>query len=197
MDHANRVCQLLVVSSSDLLNSGFSVQSHSDSLVGLHELVQLFGQLLVLHGDHSDVVVQGVDLNLKIRVVIEQGRIAVPGTLQLLSHVHNLVLLSPDLGFKIFNTSGQFNVSLALGIDSLLKINIFISVFFLEGLQVIKLILETDDLIFQLDNLALALHELCLLALQVESLAVNELIEVIDPGKLLRDVVFERSRLGR
>ena len=59
----------MVVSGSDLLDSGLAVQSLSDSFVGLHELIEFLGQLLILVGNHSDVVVEGVDLDLQIGVV--------------------------------------------------------------------------------------------------------------------------------
>lgn len=73
MDHADRVGKLLVISGSDFLHSGFSVEAHSDSFVGLNELVKFFRQLLILHSDDTDVVVEGVDLNLKIGVVVKEG----------------------------------------------------------------------------------------------------------------------------
>lgn len=100
----------MVVSSSDFLDSSLAVKSHSDSLVGLHKLIQLFGELLILHSDDSNMVVKRVDLNLKITVIIKKGRIAVPGTFELLSHVHDLVLLGSDLGFNIFDRCGEFNI---------------------------------------------------------------------------------------
>jgi len=70
MDVVNRISNLLFVSLSDLLYSRFAVQSLSDSLVGLHELVELLGQLFVLDGDYPNVIVQGVDFNLEVRVVV-------------------------------------------------------------------------------------------------------------------------------
>ena len=60
----------------------------------------------------------------------------------------------------------------------------------------VELILETDDLIFQLDNFSLALDQLGLLALEVEGLGVDELVEVVDAGQLLGDVVLQGSGLG-
>lgn len=69
MVHA--VGKLVIVTSSDLLNSSFSIKSHPDGLVCLHELIQLTGKLLILDGDDSDVVVEGVNLDLKIRVVVQ------------------------------------------------------------------------------------------------------------------------------
>lgn len=73
MNDTNRMGKLLVVSGSDFLDPGFSVEAHSDGFVGLHELVELLRQLLVLHGDHTDVVVEGVNLHLQVRVVVEEG----------------------------------------------------------------------------------------------------------------------------
>lgn len=195
MDLCDWVGKLLVVSSSDFLDSGLAVKSHSDSLVGLYKLIQLFCKLLILHSDDSNVIVEWVNFNLKVAVIIKKGRIAVSGTFELLSHVHDLVLLGSDLGFKIFDGCGKFNIPWALSVNSLLKINIFISVFLFKSLQVIKLVLETDDLVLKLNNFTLTVDKLCLLALEIHSLAINELIEVINPGKLLRYIVLKSSCL--
>ena len=59
----------------------------------------------------------------------------------------------------------------------------------------VQLVLETDDLILKLDDFTLTVDKLGLLALKVHGLAINELIEVIDPGKLLRYVVLKSSCL--
>ena len=61
----------MIVTSSDLLDSSFSIKSHPDSLICLYELIKLTGELLILDGDDSDVVVEGVNLDLKIRVVVQ------------------------------------------------------------------------------------------------------------------------------
>lgn len=108
-----------------------------------------------------------------------------------------MVLLGSNLGFKIFNTRSQFNIALALGINSLLEVHVLVAVFVFQGLQVIQFVLETDNLIFQLNDFTLALNELCLLALKIKGLGVNEFIEIVDPGQLLRDVVFEGAGLRR
>ena len=68
-----RLLQIVVVSLTNLLDAVLSVQSLPDDLVGLHELVDLLGQLVVLVTDNSDVVVHRFDLNLKVRVVFEEG----------------------------------------------------------------------------------------------------------------------------
>ena len=101
----------MIVASSDLLNSGLSIESHPDSFVSLNELVKFSGEFLVLDGDHSDVVVQGVDLDLEVRVVVEEGAVGVTGTFQLFSHVHDLVLFSADLCLEVLNGSSELNIS--------------------------------------------------------------------------------------
>jgi len=65
--------KLLVIPCSDFVNSSLAVKSLSDCFVGLHELVEFICQLVILVGDHSDMIVQGVNLNLKVRVVVEKG----------------------------------------------------------------------------------------------------------------------------
>ena len=69
MVHA--IGKLVIVTSSDLLDSSFSIKSHPDSLICLYELIKLTGELLILDGDDSDVIVEGVNLDLKIRVVVQ------------------------------------------------------------------------------------------------------------------------------
>ena len=58
MNDINGVGQLLVISSSNFCDSRLAIQPHSDSLIGLDELVELLGKLFVLHCDNSDVVVE-------------------------------------------------------------------------------------------------------------------------------------------
>ena len=119
------------------MDASFAVEPHSDGLVGLHKLVELLGQLLVLHRDHTDVVVQRVDLHLQVRVVVKESGVAVSGTLEFFSHVHNLVFLGPDFGFEVLDARRQLDVSLALGVDPLLEVHILIAVLVLKSLQVI------------------------------------------------------------
>ena len=68
-----RLLQIVVVPLTNLLDAVLSVQSLPDDLVGLHKLVDLLGQLVVLVTDNPDVVVHRFDLNLKVRVVFEEG----------------------------------------------------------------------------------------------------------------------------
>jgi len=68
-----RLLQIVVVPLTNLLDAVLSVQSLPDDLVGLHKLVDLLSQLVVLVTDNSDVVVHRFDLNLKVRVVFEEG----------------------------------------------------------------------------------------------------------------------------
>ena len=134
MDVVNRISNLLFVSLSDLLNSRFAVQSLSDGLVGLHELVKFLGQLFVLDSDYPNVIVQRVDFNLEVRVIVKKCGIAISSSLELFSHVHDLILLGSDLGLEVLDASGEFHVSRALGVNSLLEVSILVSVLFFTTL---------------------------------------------------------------
>ena len=70
---AIRLCELLIISGSDLMNSSLAVKSLSDGFVSLNKLVQFLSQLIILVGDHLDMVVQGINFNLQVGVVVEQG----------------------------------------------------------------------------------------------------------------------------
>ena len=59
-----------------------------------------------------------------------------------------------------------------------------------------KFILEADNLILQLNYFTLAVDELGLFVLQVEGFVVDKLVQVIDSGQLLGDIVLEGSGLG-
>lgn len=61
----------------------------------------------------------------------------------------------------------------------------------------IELILETNDLIFQLDNFLLTINKLGLFIFQIKSFCVYELIQVVDSGQLFRDIILQCSSLGR
>ena len=85
------------------MDSGLAVKSHSDGLICLYKLIQLLGEFLILNSDYPYMVVKGINLNLKIAVIIKESRIAVPGTFEFLSHVHDLVFFGSDLGLKILD----------------------------------------------------------------------------------------------
>lgn len=82
--------------------------------------------------DHSNVVVQGVDFNLQVAIVIQKRRVAISGSLELLSHVHDLIFLGSDLALQFLDVVGQVDVTATLLIDSLLEIGVLISVLLLE-----------------------------------------------------------------
>lgn len=147
-------------------------------------------------GDHADVVVQRVDFNLQVTIVIQQRRVAISSSFQLLPHIHDLVLLGSDLGLQFLDVVGQVNVATTLRVDSLLQVHVLVSVLLLQGPEVVQFVLEANDLVFELDDLALAVDELGFFVLQVEGLGVYELVEVVDTGKLLGDVVLKGSGLG-
>ena len=60
----------------------------------------------------------------------------------------------------------------------------------------VELILEANYLILELDDLSFAIDELSLLIFQIIGFWVDQLVEVVDPGELFRDVVLQLSRLG-
>lgn len=49
----------------------------------------------------------------------------------------------------------------------------------------VKLVLEANYLILELDDLTLAINELRLLVLKVVCLGIDQLVEIINPGELL------------
>ena len=61
----------------------------------------------------------------------------------------------------------------------------------------VGLILETNDLIFGLNNFSFAIDKLSFLIFEVISLAVDQLVQVINSSQLLRDVILKLSSLGR
>ena len=127
----------MLIPLSNLLNSSFAVQSLSNCLVGLHKLVELLGELLILDSNDSNVVVQGINLHLQIRIVVQKGRVAVSCSLELLSHVHDLVLLGSDLALKLLDGGCQLHVSRAFRIDSLLEVCVLMPVLLFKIFQVV------------------------------------------------------------
>lgn len=95
----NRIGKLLVVARANLGHTILAVKAGTDSFIGLNELVKLSGEFLVLHSDDANMVVKRVDLDLQVRVVVEEGRVAVPGALEFLAHVHDLVFFGANLRF--------------------------------------------------------------------------------------------------
>ena len=61
----------------------------------------------------------------------------------------------------------------------------------------VELILETDNLIFKLNDFTLAIDQLAFLVLEVESFGVNEFIQIVNSGQLLGDVILESPCLSR
>jgi hypothetical protein len=67
--------QIVIVLLSKLHHTVLAVQSLSDHLVCLHELVDFAGQFVILVANHSDVVVHRVNFNLKIGVVLQKSAV--------------------------------------------------------------------------------------------------------------------------
>lgn len=186
----------MVVSCSNLLNPSFTIESLSNSFIGLYKLVKFLGKLLILMSDHSDMIVQGINFNLQIRVVVKQCRVAIPCSLKLLSHVHDLVLLRSDFTLQVLDLCVQVDVSGALRVNTLLKISVLVSVLFFERLEMAELILEANDLILKLNYFTLAVYQLRLFVFQIEGLGVDQFVEVVNSCKLLGDIVLKSSSLS-
>ena len=60
----------------------------------------------------------------------------------------------------------------------------------------VKLILETDNLVLEQDYFSVTIDKLSFFILEIIGLGVDHLVEVIDPGELLGDVVLQLSSLG-
>ena len=61
--------QVVVVSLTDFLDTILPVESLSYHFVCLDELINLFGQLVILMAYNSNVIVHRFNFNLKVRVV--------------------------------------------------------------------------------------------------------------------------------
>jgi len=83
------------------------------------------------------VVIQRINFNLKVRIIIQKGRVAEPCSLKLFPHEHNLILFRPDFHLEVFDIGRKLDVSLRFRVNSLLKISIFIPVLVLETLKVV------------------------------------------------------------
>ena len=66
-----RLLELLLVLASQIEYSILSVKSHSNGLICLNEVVEFLCQVIVLKRQYSDMVVQSIDLRLKVGIVIK------------------------------------------------------------------------------------------------------------------------------
>ena len=156
----HRILKLLIISGSNFLYSGFTVKSLSNGFICLNELIKFFSELLILMSNDSNMIVERVDLNLKVRIVVQESRVAVSGSLKFLSHIHDLILFGTNLSLKLLDGICKFNISGRLRVNSLLEVGILISILFLQALKVIQLILEADHLILKLDDFSFAIYKL-------------------------------------
>ena len=120
-----------------LSDSVFAVEALSYHFVSSDELVDLAGQLIVLVGDHSDVIVHGVDFNLKVGVVLKKSLVWISGPFKLFSHVHQLVLLLPDPNFKLLDLSRDLNVWVALRVNAPLQVLVLLLIPLFKSLKVV------------------------------------------------------------
>ena len=70
---SHRFMKVVLISLSEFLNSVFTVKSLSDNFIGLHELVNLSSEFIVLMSDNTDVVVHGVNFNLQVCIVLKES----------------------------------------------------------------------------------------------------------------------------
>ena len=149
-----RLVQLVVVLLTDLLNTVLSIQPLSNDLVSLHKLVNLLGKLIVLVADDANVIVHGVNLNLQVGVVLQQGLVRVARALQLLPHVHQLVFLLADLDLQLLDGSAELDIGSALLVNSLLQVAVFVLVALLQRLKMVKLTDEVVHLLLKRGNVS-------------------------------------------
>lgn len=191
----HRILKLLVISGSNFLYSSLAVKSLSNGFICLNELIKFFGELLILVSNDSNMIVERVDLNLEVRIVIQESRVAVSGSLKFLSHIHDLILFGTNLSLKLLDGICKFNISGWFRVDSLLEVSIFISILLLQALKVIQLVLEADHLILELNDFSFAIYKLWLFIFQIKGLSIDEFIKVIDSSKLFRDIILQGSCL--
>ena len=72
-DLRHRLLQLVIVPIAKLFDAILSVQPLPDDFVGLDKLVNLPGQFIILVAHNPDMVIHGLNLDLQIRIVLQQG----------------------------------------------------------------------------------------------------------------------------
>jgi len=143
---------------SDFLYSVFAVEAHADGLIGFNELVELLSKVLVLQLEDSNVIVEGVDLSLQVRILVEQWWIIISGVFEIFSELHNLFFSDSDLGIIFLNKSCEFSISDALLIDSSLYVSIFRAVSLVKGSEMLKFLLVTCLLGSEFDQFTLSIN---------------------------------------
>ena len=189
-DLRHRLLQLVIVPIAELFDAILSVQPLPDDFVGLDKLVNLPGQFIILVAHNPDMVIHGLNLDLQIRIVLQQGRVGVACSLQLLSHVHELVLFLTNFHLQLLDGSTELDILAAFLVDSLLKFTIFFLVALLKALEVVKLIHEVTHLRLQRSYLTISLVESLLFVFKVKGLLVNRSIKLFNLVKCLRDFKF-------
>ena len=122
------------------------------------------------------MVLNRVDFHLEVGIAIQQGRVTIPRTLQLLLEIPNLVLLGSYFGLKFLDLGLQLYVAAGLIVEALGEVAVLGAVLLLESLEVLELGLETLELIFELQELRLALCEVCLLVLDFHVFLVDDIV---------------------
>lgn len=197
MDLVNGLSEMVLVALAKLIHAILPVKSLSDHFVSLDKLVNLPGQLIILFANDADVVVHAVNLHLQVGIVLQQGGVRVPRTLQLFPHIHQLVLLLADLHLKLFDRSRQFNILTTLRVDASLQILVLLLVTLLQLLQVVQLVDEIVHLCFQIGDLSVSLTQVHLLALQVHRLRVDQPIQLLHLVEHLADLELKTPNVTR
>ena len=140
---------LHLVLGSDLVDAGLPVESHSDGLVGFHEVIQLLCQILVLLGQDADVLVQSFQLRLEVCVVVKQGCVAVTSTFTLLSQLDNGVFSDSYLRLNILDSGGDLHILATFLLYSSLQLQVLSSVSLLQASQMVKLLAVRQLLVLQ------------------------------------------------
>jgi hypothetical protein len=187
----------LLIFDSDFHDSVLAVKTHTDRFISLNKLVKFLGQVLILQLQHSDVIVESIDLSLEVSVRIEKSGVIVTSVVELFAKLDNLIFSDSDFSFKILNESGKLCISETFLIDSSLDVCILRSVSLIKRSQVIQFLLVARLLVFKFMQLILCFNKCCLLILKLEGFVIKNTSKFINSCQSLRNVVFNSSDLSR
>jgi hypothetical protein len=129
------------------------------------------------------MVIQGINLGLKIRVIIEKGRVTVSSTFKFLSHRDDLFFSDSNLRFKVMDCISDLDVLHTFLIDSPLKVIVLLSVSLIKVLLMFQFLLVRSLLCLELKDFILGFKESGFFALKVIAFLVNDPGKVIDTGQ--------------
>lgn len=147
--------------------------------------------------DDSNVIVHAVDLNLQVRIALNQGGIRVLAPFELPPQVHDLVLFAPNLDLHVFELRDQVQVGIRLLIRPLVQISVFILVPLFQSLQMVKLVNKATQLTLEITHLTVAFLHRLLFLLQVVLFLVDLPVEVLCAIERLRGLKLQGAHLAR